>query len=130
MPKQDHFEKFDEDFIEFYAKEGEGSRPADRQGKIADKKWADDDKNWPYKIRATTFRFLRVGIVVVCFIAFAILIVYVLHLTLPNKYRWLKPDEVHVLADILALATGGAIGAFFSKTFRKFFSDIDGPPSP
>jgi hypothetical protein len=129
MPKQDPYEKSDEDFIEFYAIEGEGSRPADRQGKIADRKWADDDKNWPYKIRATTFGFVRVGIAVVFFIALAILIVYVLHLTLPSQYRWLKPDEAHALADILALATGGAIGAFFSKTFQKFFSDINGPPN-
>ena len=84
-----------------------------------------EDREWPFKIRIAAFRIIRWGMYSIAASMIAILIIVLVHLLAPSSCKWLKPDEVHTLSDILALVSTGAVGAFLGKYFRKIFSDVE-----
>lgn len=97
----------------------------DPKGRLEEFDWPKKDKEWPFRVRATSFRIIQFGLWVAFGASVIILLVSLLHLVLPSQFRWLKPEEAHALSDVLTLVTGGAIGAFLVRYFKRIFSDFD-----
>jgi len=97
----------------------------DKESGKEEKDWVGNDKTLPYRTRKTIFNVVQASIWIFFSAGLIVLVVLLYHKIAPECARWLNATEIHSLSDILTLITGGAIGAFISKYFKRVYSDLE-----
>jgi hypothetical protein len=75
-----------------------------------------NEHRWQQIFKAT-FEILVLATLIVLFIAFFMIgVVWLIHMIVPQRYRWLTCDQVTILQDIL---TGGIVAGLVGEHFKR-----------